>query len=177
MAAQNLETIVKELKDRDMIKELTHQYAHYVRQNDVEGLVALFAEDGTVEMDPTIFSVAHLSRIQAHPVHGAMAVTPTVFIGRDGLRRFYAETLPKLGTSYHFLHNPVIRLQGDRATGVWSVEIRGVRGEESVIGAGHYDDEYTRIDEEWRFQRRKITLYYFVGHREGWGGERFTVKL
>ena len=153
MATQDLEAMVRELKDREMIKELTHQYAHCVRQNDVEGVANLFAQDGAVEMGPTMVK------------------------GRAELRKFYAETLPKLGTPYDFLHNHVIRLQGDHATGVCSVEVRGVHGGKSVIGAGHYDDEYLRVGGEWKFQRRKITLYYFVGHEEGWAKEKFTVQL
>lgn len=153
MAAQELEAMVRELRDRELIKELTHHYAHCVRQQDVEGVVNLFAEEGAVEVDPTVVQ------------------------GRVALRHFYAETLPKLGTPYDFLHNHVIRVQGDRATGVCSVEVRGVQGGKSIIGAGHYDDEYVRVGGEWKFQRRHITLYYFVRHEEGWAGEKFTVRL
>ena len=152
MAAQELETLVRELKDREMIKELTHQYAHCVRQQDVEGVVNLFAEEGAVEMGSTVIQ------------------------GRAALRQFYTETLPKLGNPYDFLHNHVIRLQGERATGLCSVEVRGVHGGKSVIGAGHYEDEYVKVGGEWKFQRRKITLYYLVGHEEGWAGEKVTVR-
>ena len=152
MSAQELEKLVRELKDREMIKELTHQYAHYVRQHDVEGVVNLFAEEGAVELGATVVQ------------------------GRAALRQFYAETLSKLGTPYDFLHNHVIRLQGERATGICSVEVRGVQDGKSVIGAGHYDDEYVRVGGEWKFQRRNITLYYLVGHDEGWAGEKATVR-
>ena len=151
--AEELETMVRELRDRELIKELTHCYAHCVRQHDVEGVVKLFAEEGAVEMGSTVVQ------------------------GGPALRQFYTETLPKLGTPYDFLHNHVIELHGNRATGVCSVEIKGVQGEKSVIGAGHYEDEYTRVGEAWKFQRRKVTLYYFVGHEEGWAGEKVTVRL
>ena len=153
MAAQELEAMVRELRDRELIKELTHQYAHCVRQNDIEGVVHLFAEDGAMEMDPT-----------------------TIITGRAELRKFYTEALPQLGIPYDFLHNHVIQLQGDRATGVCSLEVRGVHAGKSVTGAGHYDDEFVRVGEEWKFQRRQITLYFFVGHEEGWAGEKFTVR-
>jgi ketosteroid isomerase-like protein len=152
MSAQELEMLVRELKDREMIKELTHQYAHCVRQHDVEGVVNLFAEEGALEMGATV-------------VHG-----------RAALRQFYAETLPKLGTPYDFLHNHVIRLQGEQATGICSVEVRGVQDGKSVIGAGHYDDAYVRVGGEWKFQRRNITLYYLVRHDEGWAGEKTTSR-
>jgi ketosteroid isomerase-like protein len=151
MAAQDLEAMVRELRDREMIKELTHQYAHCVRQNDIEGVVNLFAEDGAVEVGPTIIK------------------------GQAELRKFYTEELPKLGIPYDFLHNHVIRLQGDRATGVCSLEVKGVAAGKSVTGAGHYDDEFIRAGGEWKFQRRQITLYFFVRHEEGWAGEKFTV--
>ena len=143
MSAPELEMLVRELKDREMIKELTHQYAHCVRQQDVEGVVNLFAEEGTVEVGATVIQ------------------------GRAALRQFYADTLSKPGTLYDFLHNHVIRIQGERATGLCSVEVRGVQDGKNIIGAGHYDDEYVRVGGEWKFQRRKITLYYWVGRDEG----------
>ena len=96
MAIQELEAMVKELRDRELIKELTHRYAHCVRQHDVEGVVNLFAEEGAVEMGPTVVQ------------------------GRTALRQFYAETLPKLGTPYDFLHNHVIELHGEQATRAWT---------------------------------------------------------
>jgi ketosteroid isomerase-like protein len=153
MPIQELEAMVKELRDRELIKELTHRYAHCVRQHDVEGVVNLFAQEGAVEMGPSVVQ------------------------GRTALRKFYAETLPKLGTPYDFLHNHVIELHGEQATSVCSVEVRGVQGEKSVIGAGHYEDAYTTQGGEWKFARRKITLYYFVGHTDGWAGEKMTVRL
>ena len=66
MATQELEAMVRELRDRELIKEVTHQYAHCVRQNDIQGVVNLFAEDGVMEMDPT-----------------------TIITGRAELRKFY----------------------------------------------------------------------------------------
>ena len=41
---------MSDLGDLEGIRDLARRYAHFVWQNDVEALTALFAEDG--EMDP-----------------------------------------------------------------------------------------------------------------------------
>ena len=38
----------------------------------------------------------------------------------------------------------------------------------SLIGSGYYDDRYVRVDGEWKFRSRKLTLCYLVPLTEGW---------
>ena len=67
-----------------------------------------------------------------------------------------------------FVHNHVIELHGDRASGNCYLDLRGVLSGRSMIGAGYYDDEYVRVGGEWKFRSRKLTMSHFVPLSQGW---------
>ena len=66
------------------------------------------------------------------------------------------------------VHNHIIELDGDHARGFCSVELRLVQDGEAYTGAGHYEDAFRREGGEWRFQSRRLVLYHWVRHTEGW---------
>lgn len=137
MAAETLETKVRELADREAIRDLPVRYCHYVWTNDVEGLVGLFAEDGSITTsDP------ELPRAR----------------GRLELRGMYRRALGEL-TPLPFIHNHVVTLEEPgRARGTCYVEVRGVRSGQAWIATGFYDDEYVKVGDDWKFLSRKLTF-------------------
>jgi SnoaL-like domain len=123
-----------------------------VWQKNVDGSVNLFTEDGSVSTDdPT------LPRVQ----------------GREGLRNMISGGLDT-AKPRPFVQNHVIeRLGPNRAKGTCSVEVRLLRDGQEWWMTGWCDDEYAKVDEEWKFQSRKITTDSFVplhgsaAHAEG----------
>jgi ketosteroid isomerase-like protein len=138
-----LEKRSRAIEDRTAIVELTAQYCHMARSGNVEGIVDLFCEDGIMESGDT--------REQ----------------GRERLLAVYRESFSGL-RPLPCVHNHTITLDGDRATGCTSVEIRMVQGGEAVTAAGHYDDEFRRVGSDWKFAHRNLTLYHQVPHLKGW---------
>jgi uncharacterized protein (TIGR02246 family) len=136
---------IRALEDKDAIRELTARYCYAVARNDLEGIVKLFCEDGE-------FVMADRS-----------------FHGRDGIRTGYGAGMPDPSPK-PFIQNHVIELDGDRARGLCAVEIRAVQDGEAYTAAGHYQDEYRRVDGEWKFARRKFEVYHWVPLRTGWAG-------
>ncbi len=49
--------------------------------------------------------------------------------------------------------------------------------DESYVCACQYDDVLIKQDGKWKFKSRKVTFYYFVPLREGWGKERMQFPL
>jgi hypothetical protein len=147
MANKSVETLIQELLNREAIRDLPVRYCHYVWRNDVEGIVSLFTDDGSI-------TTGDSGLLEAH--------------GRDNLLKAYTETLGNL-TPRPFIHNHVIALHGpERASGVCYQEVRATRDGQSWIGAGYYDDEYVKVRGEWKFRSRRYQFYYFVPLREGW---------
>ncbi len=137
-----LETRLAELAGREAIRELTSDYCQRVQRGDVEGVVELFCQDGSIEMGETVTR------------------------GHEQLRSSYREAFAEMAPK-PFIHNHVIELDGDTARGICSVEIRLVQDGRATDAAGHYDDNYRKIDGRWRFQRRLFVVYHWCPTTEG----------
>lgn len=144
MTTSDLEGAVRALVDKEAIRDLARRYAHCVWRKDVDGAVELFADDGVMDTG------------DRPPLHGHAA-----------LRAEYQKLLT--GPDFHpFVHNHLVELHGDTATGVCYLDLRATVDGTSMIGAGHYQDEYVRIDGTWKFRTRTLRLVHFVPLREGW---------
>jgi len=139
----SLEERIQHIEDRDAIRELTGRYCHLVVERDADALANLFTEDGIMKFGETQQT------------------------GRDELRSAYRESLEVMQPK-PCVHNHVIQLDGDRATGVTSVELRFFQDGEPWIASGHYDEIFQRVGGEWKFARRELSVYHWVAHREGW---------
>ncbi len=137
---------LRDLVDKEAIRDLARRYAHHVWQLEVEALVDLFAEDG--EMDTSL----------EEPIRGREAL-------REAFQRLVEDNQADLQP---FVHNHVIELDGDRARGNAYVDLRSVQDGRSMLGSGYYRDEYVRQGEGWKFQSRSLVLRFFVPHLDGW---------
>src|SRR5262245_14399349 len=149
-----IEEMVQELWDREKIKELTYQYGLAIEAQDEARMASLFTEDGSVDF-------SSLGR--------------GVITGHAALKEFYQGTWPLRVKP--FFTNHVIRITGNRATGVCSLENRATRGGDSLIGAGRLHDEYEKVNGEWKFKSRRVEMFYFVPLSEGWAKATGPGKL
>jgi uncharacterized protein (TIGR02246 family) len=126
--------LVRELVDREAIRDLSVRYCDCLRRKDVDGLLALFTDDATFVIKGTeVEAVSH---------------------GRAEIRRMHekavAETNPRL-----FVHTQIVDLLGaDRATGRCSVEVRNVVITMEWLGLGYFEDEYAKVSDQWKFTSR-----------------------
>lgn len=60
------------------------------------------------------------------------------------------------------LHNHVIELDGDTATGTVYIDLRATMDGVQKSGIGYYEDRYTRTPEGWRFRSRRLSLEHFA---------------
>ena len=137
---------LRDLVDKEAIRDLARRYAHHVWQLEVDALVDLFAEDG--EMDTSL----------EEPIRGREAL-------REAFQRLVEDNQADLQP---FVHNHVIELDGDRARGTAYVDLRSVLDGRSMLGSGYYRDHYVRQEEGWKFQSRSLVLRFFVPHLDGW---------
>jgi len=145
VAGADLEAIVRELADKEAIRDLARRYAHLVWHKRTRELAELFAEDGW--MDTSL----------EDPIRGRAALAEAFerLVGGD------ADFQP-------FVHNHVVDLAGDRGTGTAYVDLRSIQDGRSMIGSGYYEDEYVRTAEGWKLQSRRLTLRFLVPLEEGW---------
>jgi hypothetical protein len=157
---EELEAKVRELSDREALRDLRYRYHEYINEGKFAEIVGLFTEDGQLEFGP-------LGKAR----------------GKDGIRAFFKRLGPSAsGTGSpasgpHFtfvkqyIHNHVIEIQGDKATGFSYLEALPVINGEAHMVAGKYDDEYTRIGGRWLFTSMRFTPHFIVPFKEGWAND------
>ena len=138
-----LEERIRAIEDREAIRELTARYCQLAVGGHAEEIVALFTREGVMESGDT------LGRGQAR------------------LLELYRSSFQEL-RPIPFVHNHVIELDGDRATGFCSLELRMVENGEAVTAAGHYEDIFERERGVWKFAHRKLVFYHRVALSRGW---------
>jgi uncharacterized protein (TIGR02246 family) len=144
---KTLEQQVQELADREEIKELTARYAHGVARGEGAKVAELFTDDGVF-----------INEIPNAP--------QTVVRGREALQKFYGNI--KRNYALPCIHNHLISLAGDEATGTCSIEVRITQKQQSMIGSGYYEDRFRRENGRWKFVERHCTFFHFVPLLQGW---------
>ena len=128
--------LVRELADREAIRDLSVRYCDCLYRNDLEGLVSLFTENG-----------AFIVKDAEHEV---------VTRGRAKLKKMF-ETLINQTRPRPLVHSHLIELSSaKKATGRCYVELRSAKLEMQRVGSGCYEDEYAKLGEEWKFASRRL---------------------
>lgn len=134
---------LQRLLDLEAIRDLVRRYAYCIWRRDADGAAALFAETGV--MDP--------------------GDRPPL-VGPTAIRTAYRAILPASDLQ-PFVHDHLIELDGDRATGSCHLDLRMTRDGRRHLGAGCYDDRYVRVDGCWKFASRRLTMQFLVPYLEG----------
>ncbi len=132
------EALLRELADKEAIRDLARGYAHHVWQRNIAAIADLFAEDGVMD-------------------------TPDLppLVGRQGILEAYTRMLND--DEFHpFVHNHVIELDGDSATGTCYLDLRAKINGRQLLSSGYYNDVYERVGDGWKFTSRKVTMLDFV---------------
>jgi hypothetical protein len=128
--------LVRELADREAIRELPMRYCDCLYRKELVGLVSLFTDTG-------VFSV----KDREHEVSTK---------GRARLRKMYEKLVSELQPR-PLVHSHVIELLGaNKATGRCYVEMRSAKLEVEPVGSGCYEDEYVKVGEQWKFASRRL---------------------
>ncbi len=145
---QALEAKVGELNDREALRVLRCRYHECINEGKIAEIPDLFTEDGTLDF-------GYLGKAN----------------GRAELQKFFAAVPQLLQFVKQFIHNHVIQLHGDRATGLSYLEAKSVSKGESYLVAARYDDAYVKQNGQWKFTQMNLTPYFTVPLREGWAQE------
>lgn len=148
MSANGLEKRLARLEAIEDIRKLKALYAaHCDNGYDAEAIVTCFTEDCHWEGDGR-----------------------GVYRGHDGLRELFKLSPKTYPYAAHLMTNPIIEVDGDKATGQWHLLEPCNTMHEGVNAGGilssRYADEYKRIDGKWYISRMKVTHHklFFKGN-------------
>jgi SnoaL-like domain len=130
--------LVREIADREAIRDLSARYCDCIWRKDIDGLVSLFTEDG-------------IFRVEGLEVEASSR-------GPARLRKVYEKALDELDPRL-FIHSQIVDLLGaSRATGRCYVELFSARYGMERVGLGYYEDEYAKVGDQWKFTSRRYFL-------------------
>lgn len=140
-----LEQRVHLLEDRAAIQDLRFRYHVAVNEKALESIPDLFTDDAEVHFE----GIGTAS-------------------GQSAISNLYADVVGQSPFIKQFIHNHVITLEGDVATGLSYLDARTVRDGESLLVAARFDDRYRRTPQGWKFQSLRLTLYFAASLSNGW---------
>lgn len=129
-----------QIEDKIALKELVDTYAIYGDERKMKEQAALFSENAIVEL--------YFGGQLASTLHGRQEIEDT-----------FTAFLKDFETSYHFNGQQTVILNDNTATGIayCTVTLIGVengKNMKTTFGI-HYNDEYTRVNNQWQISRRK----------------------
>jgi SnoaL-like protein len=127
-----LEKRITRIEDIEAIKRLKARYCAICDDKHNPDLITtLFVEDG-------IWEGADLGRHQGHAA----------------IRALFQSFQERISFSQHNVMNPIIEVNGDRAKGSWYLlgPFTFRKGNRALWLAARYDDDYVKVNGEWKFQ-------------------------
>ena len=99
----------------------------------------------------------------------------SIYEGTEGLTLFFGTVVPAaVSFCIHMVHNPMIDVHADRATGRWYYEAPTTdtaTGRAQLL-MGIYDEEYVRDGGRWKFASIQTKWKYISPYDEGWAKNR-----
>jgi len=146
---EQIENLLRELRDIQQLEQLKSRYCHLVDARDWDALAGLWTEDATC--DYGFFGSYH---------------------GKDEIvGKFFRELVDSVSSfMVHMVHNPLIEVRGDRASGSWYLTAQTTiqPSNQAVWVMGIYRDEFERIADEWKIRSLAFEFKYYTPFEEGW---------
>ena len=154
MAEADLQRRIKVLDDIEQIRRLKAQYfAHCDDNYNPDALAEMFVEDA-------VWGVGFWGK----------------FEGREAIRGFFSDVSKSRPFAVHWGMNPIIEVNGDTATGIWYLFMASTVGEGNYAmwSSGRYDEEYVRVDGQWKIKYLKMTSFFRTPYDQGWVKKQFA---
>ena len=148
MSSTDLERRITELEDIEAIKRLKAQYCDICDDDhNPDRIWRIFAEDG-------IWEGAGFGKAQGHEAISKL------FAGFQKLIKF----------SQHNVFNPQITVSGDRAHASWYLvgPFTFHEGNQARWIACRYEDDYVKINGEWKYQHLRAIIRVNAPYDTGW---------
>lgn len=147
MTLEELEERVRHLEDIEAIEKLQTKLIYANDDGDWQGLADLFVEDGVGEFGP----FGHIE-------------------GKDELGKFFKGIPASLPFRFHTLANPIIKIEGEKATGRWAfrASVTQAPANRACWIAGEYISDYVKVKGEWKFKKVTNKFHYITPYDEGW---------
>lgn len=155
MKAENeLTQVIQELKDINDIKKLKATYCHLVDSGSWNELEALWLDDAVCDYG---FFGCYSSR-------------------KEIIDQFFRNKVNQVSSfNAHMIHNDIIDIKGDEATGKWYLTAQTTiePNRQAIWVHALYDDKFVRTKDGWKIAQIKVDFRYFTPFEKGWAKVKF----
>jgi len=137
------------LEDIEAIRTLRMRYHYNINECLFERMPDLFTDDAIVDF-------GHIGRAE----------------GRAEIADLFLRIPRNLEFVKQFIHNHLVDVDGDDATGVSYLDARYAANGDSVMVAAKFDERYARTPQGWRIRHCRLELYFSAPLSIGWAGEQ-----
>ena len=140
------------LFDIERIKQLKHRYCAYCDEGyNPQGIAGLFTPDGV--WDGGVFGRAE---------------------GREAIADFFSGTGTQVDFANHYVCNPVIEIDGDKASGAWDLWQPMVMKEnnQALWLVAKYREQYVRAADDWQFKHLTLDIRALSPYEDGFAVTR-----
>lgn len=148
MDLAEIERRLTRLEDIEAVKQLKARYCEICDDDhNPDRITSVFAEDGIWESKE--FGTGR---------------------GHAEIRKLFRGFQELIEFSQHNVMNPIIEVKGNRATGEWYFmgPFRFRAGHQAKWLALQYQDDYVKLDGQWKYQHLRINLRLLAPYEEGW---------
>lgn len=153
MSSGDLAARLQRLEDIEAIKGLKARYCAHVDIRDEDAWVSLFTPDA-------VWDGGEFGRYE----------------GEAAIRQFFRSIPGLLNFALHYVTNSFVEVDGDRATGHWYLlePCTFADGNQAVWGAARYEEQYVRVQGEWKFKQIRLISWMWTPYDQGWAKRRFV---
>lgn len=148
LSLEGLARRVRQLEDQEAIRDLGNAYHALGCERDSKAMAELFADDAEVD-------------------YGQWGLIR----GRDAIREMFWKAVGDdewVPFTMQFLQNHRYDLNDSAGTGRRYIWCCLVHNNESYVCIARFDDEYSKKNGRWYYQRVKMKVYFWSPLREGW---------
>jgi hypothetical protein len=143
-----LEKRLTRMEDIEAIKQLKATYCDICDDDHNPDIITtIFAEDG-------IWDGAGFVKSQGHAA----------------FRELYKKFQTLISFSQHLVMNPIITIDGERATGIWYFfgPFTFYKDNQAKWLAARYEDDYVKVNGEWKFQHLRARGRMSTDYEKSW---------
>ena len=148
MDMTELEKRLTRMEDIEAIKQLKAEYCDICDDDhNPDRITTIFAEDG-------IWEGAGFGKAQGHAA----------------IRELFKKFQTLISFSQHQVLNPVIKIDGDRATGIWYFfgPFTFYKNNQAKWLAARYQDDYVKLNGEWKIQHLRARGRMSADYEKSW---------
>ncbi len=146
---EDLRARLRRLEDIEAIRNLRMRYHYLVNERMFERIHELYLSDAALDF-------GDYGRAE----------------GEAAIRDFFLSIPRSMQFVKQFIHNHLVEVDGDAATGVSYLDARYAKDGESVMLAGAFHERYRRTGDGWRIAETKVTIYFAAPITKGWADAR-----